>query len=183
MTACLVAEQLNVLVVLNGIFEQIHHVAVICYRHRFFALHGLMRPFKGFGYRLRNFLHPSLAATCLDTRSIHFGYDGSSAGNFGCFGLSAAHAAKTRGHKEMTFQIAVGRNTEFHTSGVEQGVESAVNDALRTDIHPSAGCHLTVIGHTKLHSLVPVMLGVEHTHHHGVGDDDAGSLFRRGKKT
>ena len=79
----------------------------------------------------------------------------------------------------MSVEVAVLGNAQLHASGVEQGVEGPVDNALRTDVHPSAGGHLSVVCHTHLCGNLPVLDVVEHADHHGVGDDDARCLGLR----
>ena len=71
---------------------------------------------------------------------------------------------------------------ELETTGVEQGIESSVDDPLRADVHPAAGRHLAVVGDAHLLGGFPVVLVVEHSYHQGIGDDDAGSIGPRGKE-
>ena len=47
-----------------------------------------------------------------------------------------------------------------------------MDDALRSDVHPSAGGHLPIVGHTHFFCDFPVVQIVIHADHHGVGDDD-----------
>ena len=82
----------------------------------------------------------------------------------------------------MATEVAVLRHSELHASGIKYGVECAVYYSLRTDIHPAAGSHLSVVGYAHLHCFVPIVEVVKHTYHHGVGDDDARSLRTRGEK-
>ena len=55
----------------------------------------------------------------------------------------------------------------------EDGVERAVYNALRTDVHPASGGHLSIIGDAHLFGDLPVVLVVEHADHQRVGDNDA----------
>ena len=87
--------------------------------------------------------------------------------------MGATHAAQTGGYKKPSAQVAVLRNAEFQSPGVQKGIESAMHDALRTDVHPPAGSHLPVIGNAHLHGCVPVLLVVIKPHHDGVRNDDA----------
>ncbi len=103
--------------------------------------------------------------------------------DFGSLRLSAAHAAQTRRHKQETAQVSVIGNAELHAAGVKDCIESAVHDTLGADIHPAAGCHLSVVGHTHLHCFMPVTEIVEHSHHHRVGDYDTRRILaREGKR-
>ena len=49
-----------------------------------------------------------------------------------------------------------------------------MDDALRADVHPAAGGHLTVVGDAERGGAVEVLLIVEGADHQAVGDDDAG---------
>ena len=182
MARSLVGEQLDLYVVGHGMLEQVDHVAVVGYRDRLLLVHSLAGETEGLVDVGGNLLHPALAVAGLDARSVYLGDDGCGAGYFGGLGLSAAHASETGAYEEVAGEITVLRHSELHASGVEERVERAVNDALRTDVHPSAGGHLAVVGHSELHGFVPVVEVVEKTHHHGVGDDDARSVLARGEE-
>ena len=69
----------------------------------------------------------------------------------------------------MSPQILVLWNTQFQSPGIEEGIESAMHNSLRTDIHPAAGSHLPVIGNSHLGSNMPIMLIVELPDHHRIG--------------
>ena len=51
-----------------------------------------------------------------------------------------------------------------------------MNNTLRTDIHPAARRHLPIVGNSHLCGNVPVVLIVELTYHHRVGNNNAGSI-------
>ncbi len=82
----------------------------------------------------------------------------------------------------MSGQVSLVGYAEFHTAGIEQCVKSTVDDSLRTDIHPAAGSHLSVVCHTHLHGFVPVMYIVKHTNHHGICDNHARCVGARGEE-
>ena len=145
-------------------------------------IHRLAGHTEGFSDALGHVSHPTLTVACLDTRGVHLGDDGRSTGYLGCLGLCATHPAEAGGNEEMAAQVAVLRHTEFHTAGVEERVERAVHDALRPDVHPSAGRHLSVVGHAHLHGDVPVVQVVKLPNHHGVGDDHARCFGVRAKE-
>ena len=50
-------------------------------------------------------------------------------------------------------------------------------NALRTDVHPAAGSHLTVVSNAQSGSAVECLLVIEHTNHQAVGDDNAWGGF------
>ena len=83
----------------------------------------------------------------------------------------------------MATEITLIGNAELHAAGIEKGVECAVHNALRANIHPAAGRHLPIVGNAHLHSLVPVGGVVKQADHHGVGDDDTRSVGTGGEKT
>ena len=68
------------------------------------------------------------------------------------------------------------RNAQFQTACIQQRIERAVHDTLRTDVHPAAGSHLPVVGNAHLHSGVPVLLIIIEPHHQRIGNDDTGRL-------
>ena len=76
----------------------------------------------------------------------------------------------------MSPQIFVLWNTEFQAPRIEQGIKCAMDDSLRANVHPTAGCHLTVISYSHLGGNVPVVLIIELADHHGVRYNDAGSV-------
>ena len=73
----------------------------------------------------------------------------------------------------MSAQITVLRNTKFHTSGIQQSIEGAMHNSLRTNVHPASGSHLSIVGHSHLHSHVPILLVVVKTYHHGIRNNHA----------
>ena len=83
----------------------------------------------------------------------------------------------------MSAQIAVLRNAQNLAARVEQGVEGAVDDALRPNVHPAAGSHLAVAGNAHCGGLGPVVRIVEHTDHQAVGDNHAGAGLMGLKQT
>ena len=76
----------------------------------------------------------------------------------------------------MSAQILILRNTQLEPTGIQQCIECTMHDALRTDIHPSTGRHLPIIGNSHLSCFVPIMLIVEHAYHHRVGNDNTGCI-------
>ena len=182
MAGGLVGEQLDEDAFALGILEQVDHIAVIGDRAGLPPIHRLAGHTEGFGDALGHVPHPTLTVACLDTRGIHLGDDRCSAGYLSCLGLCAAHTAEAGGDEEMAAQVAVLWHTELHTACVEERVERAVHDALRPDVHPSAGCHLSVVGHAHLHGDVPVVQVVKLPNHHGVGDDHARCFGVRAKE-
>ena len=120
--------------------------------------------------------HPALGMAGFDAGSIHLGNDCRRPCHLGSFGLRTAHASQTGRNKQASAQIAVLRNAQFQTACIQQRVERAVHDALRTDVHPAAGSHLPVVGNAHLHSGVPVLLIIIEPHHQRIGNDDTGRL-------
>ncbi len=165
------------------IFKEINDITVIGNRQSLFILLRLGSPCEHFLQVRRNLVYPSLVMARLNTGRINLGDYGYSTGDFGCLTLGTAHATETGGYEQMSAKIPIIGDTEFHTSGIEKGVESTMDDTLRTNIHPAAGCHLTVVGHTHLHRLVPVVGIVEHADHHRIGDDNARSIRFGREKT
>ena len=90
--------------------------------------------------------------------------------------LSAAHAAETGSYEEVACQVALLRNTEVLTACVQDGVEGSVYDPLRSDIHPAASGHLSVVRNSHFLGNFPVLQVVIHTDHHRIGDDDSRCL-------
>ena len=76
----------------------------------------------------------------------------------------------------MSPQILILGNPQFQSPGIEEGIESAMHNSLRTDIHPAASGHLSVIGNSHLGSNMPIMLIVELPDHHRIGYYNAGSI-------
>ena len=94
MARCLVTEEFDMYVVVQGIFKQIHYVAMIGNGARTFFLHCLVGQLVSFLQIGSDMLHPSLVMTCKDTRIIHFGNDGRSTGNFSSLRLGTTHASQ-----------------------------------------------------------------------------------------
>ena len=118
MTRCLVTEEFDVYAMVQCIFQQVHHIAMIGDGARTLFFHGFVGQLVSFLQIGSDVLHPTLVMTCSDTRIIHFGNDGRCSGYFGCFRLGTAHASQARGHEQMTIQIAILRNTELHSPGI-----------------------------------------------------------------
>ena len=173
MAGCLVGKQVYMYLFLYGIFQKVHHIAVIGDGNRSVTVHGLFGQRKGLRQRIRYVSHPALTVAGFDTRGIHFGYDSRRTGHLGSFGLGAAHTAQTGRDEKPSAQVTVLRDTELQPSGIQKGVESAVHNALRPDIHPPAGSHLTVIGYTHLHGCMPVLLIIIQPYHHCIRNNDA----------
>ena len=117
--------------------------------------------------------NPSLGVTSFNPRIVYFCHDCYSFSNFGCFPLSSTHAAQTRRDKEFTSQVAIISYTQFQASSIEEGVESTMDDTLRADVHPAAGCHLTIVGHAHFFCNFPVLHVVVLTDQEAIGDDNA----------
>ena len=177
MTACLVREQLYLDIVVKRVLQQINNVAVKRDRHRRLFFHILL----GEGKRLRrgsgDVTYPSLGMPCLNAGQIHLGNDADTAGNFNGLRLCAAHAAETARYKQMTRKIPVRRNAEEFPPGIQDRIEGAVNNALRPDVHPAAGRHLTVGRASHCRDACPVMQVVRFADHQAVCDDDTRCLF------
>ena len=118
----------------------------------------------------------------LDAAFVHFGKDAHSAGDLSRFGLGAAHAAQARGDEQLAGQVAFGRDAQELAARIEDGVERAVDDALGADVHPAAGGHLAIVGNAHLLGDLPIVDVVEHAHHQGVGQNNAGRLFFGGEQ-
>ena len=108
-----------------------------------------------------------------DAGDVDLGDDRGCARDVGRLALRAGHAAKAGGDIELAGEVALLRDAQHQTSGVEKGVEGAVDDALRADVHPAAGGHLAVVGDAQSGGAVEGFLIVEHADHQAVGDDDA----------
>ena len=168
----LVGKQVDGQVLAHGIFQQVHHIAVVGYGDGFPLLHGLACQGKGLWHRVGDVPHPTLPMACFDARSIYLGNDSGGSGHLGGFGLCTAHASQTGRNEQAPTQVAILRNAQFEASGIKEGIERAVHNALRTDVHPPAGGHLPVVGHAHLHGGVPVFLIVVKPHHQSIGDDN-----------
>ena len=174
MAGGLVAEQVHMHVVVIQVFQQIHHVSVIGN-----GAGGLIRQVPpGQGQRLLQTVgaltDPPLGIPGLDAGIVHLRDDGHRSGDLRRLTLGPAHAAQARRHKQPPGQVPVGGNAQLQPSGVEQGVERPVDDALGADVHPAAGRHLAVVGHAQGGGAVEVLLVVKGAHHQAVGDDAPG---------
>jgi len=58
-----------------------------------------------------------------------------------------------------------------------------VNNPLGTDVHPSARCHLAVVGHAQCRGPLPVLVVIEFADHEGVGHDGPWGIRPRMKQT
>ena len=170
----LVRQQINVDVVVVQILQQVHDVAVIGDGAGLLGIHVLLGDLPGLVQAVGAVADPALGVTGLDTGVIDLGDDGGSTGDLSGLALSARHAAQTGGHEQTASQVAILRNAQLQTAGVQQGVEGAVDDALGPDVHPAAGGHLAVVGNAQSGSAVEVLLIVEGADHQAIGDDAAG---------
>ena len=169
----LVGQQVDGDVLLDSVLQQVHDVAVVGNGNSSAFAHGFVGLVEGFVHVVCHAAHPALAEACLDARAVHLGNDGRRACHFGRLGLGTAHTAQAGGDEQPPPEIAVLWDAQLEASGIQQGVERAVHDALRADVHPAAGGHLSIVGYAQLHGGVPVFLVVIESHHQGVRDDDA----------
>ena len=121
--------------------------------------------------------------SCLDPGKVDFCKDSYCVGDVGCLRLSAGHSAETGGYEGVSCKVSVLGDTQFLTSCVQDGVECAVNDALGSDVHPAACCHLSVVCNAHFLCDLPVLQVVIHADHHCVGDDDTGSIGLGGEQS
>src|SRR5260370_18579649 len=91
--------------------------------------------------------------TLLDSLTIDVDTQEGRAGHGGRQRLSAAHAAHPAAHGKLAGKITA----EVLLAGGSECFERSLNDALRTDVDPSARCHLAV--HPQPGSLQLVELG------------------------
>src|SRR5260370_7276736 len=90
--------------------------------------------------------------TLLDSLTIDVDTQEGRAGHGGRQRLSAAHAAHPAAHDKLAGKITA----EVLLAGGSECFERSLNDALRTDLNPSARCHLA--SHHLPASLPPVHL-------------------------
>ncbi len=173
MAGRLVAEQMDVDVMFDGIIQQIDDVAVESDGPGRAGIHGILCPGERLFFRLHHFTDPALVMTGLDPGRVDFSDDPDPAGDLHGFALSSAHAAQTGRDEELSGQIAFIGDPQHQASGVEQRIVSSVDDALWADVHPASGRHLTVIGHAQCLGPVVVVQIVVHADHQTIGDDDS----------
>ena len=147
MTGGLVRQQIYMYIMLQEIFQKIDHIPVVGNGVGDAGRLFVSGYFNGFLTGFGNGRYPALVIAGHDTGNIYFGYDGYSAGNLCGLALGAAHAAQTGGNEQASCQVLVLWDAKLETTGIQQGIEGAVDDALGPDIHPTAGSHLAVIGH------------------------------------
>ena len=119
----------------------------------------------------------------LDPRRVDFGDNAGTAGDLESLGLRARHPPETRGYKGLSREIAVLRDPEVEPSRIQESDIGAVDDALRADVHPAAGGHLTVVDAAQRGQAMEIFRRVEHTDHQAVGDDCARRLRARREET
>ena len=56
-------------------------------------------------------------------------------------------------------------------------------DTLRANIHPTSGRHLSIISDSHLGGDMPILLVIEHSHHHGVRDNHPWGIRLRMKQS
>jgi len=178
----LVRQQLDGHPSLHRVFEQVHHVPLVGDGERLAAGHGRLGQAEHLAQVGAHRRHPALLVPRADARRVHLGDDADAAGDLHRLGLGAAHAAESRRNEQMAAQVLVVADPQPEPGGVQDGVERAVHDPLRADVHPAAGGHLAVVGHAELHGPVPLGLVVEHAHHERVGDDHPRRLGARGEE-
>ena len=181
MTGCLVRQQVDVDVVVDRVFYEIHRVAVKGNGKALFLALVLKGEFICLGRIIHRFFDPALIQPGLYPRIIYLRDDGHAVGDFHGFTLGAAHAAQPGRYEQIAGQVLISGDAELCSAGVEDGVVGAVHDALGADIHPPPGGHLAIVGHTQRHGAVPVFLIVEATHHQRIGDDGPGCMAGRCK--
>ena len=67
---------------------------------------------------------------------IHLCNNGDGTGNFSGLPLYPAHPTQTGGNKEFSCEVILCFQTQFAPSRTQQGIESAMNNVLRADVHP-----------------------------------------------
>ncbi len=169
----LVGEQVDVDVFLDQVLQQVDDVAVVSDRARLAGLLRRLRPLQRLIEAVGVLVDPALGVAGHDAGDVDLGDDRGRARDVGRLALCAGHAAKAGGDIELAGEVALLRDAQHQASGVEKGVEGAVDDALRADVHPAAGGHLAVVGDAQSGGAVEGFLIVEHADHQAVGDDDA----------
>ena len=140
--------------------------------HRLLVFQRGIGKLKHFRQLVGHLADPALRQAGLDAGEVDFGNDADAAGDFDRFALGTAHAAEAGGDEQVSAQVFIRCQTQLHATGIQDGVEGAMHNALRSDVHPAAGGHLAVIGYAELFGDFPVVLIVEHADHQCIGDDD-----------
>ena len=74
----------------------------------------------------------------------------------------------------MSSQVLVLRYAKFKATGIQERIEGSMHNTLRSDIHPTARRHLSVVGNAEFFRNFPILKVVEHADHQCVCDDNAG---------
>ena len=118
---------------------------------------------------------PALLITGLDTGLVNLCNKRNSPCDLCGLPLCATHTAQAGGNIKLPCQIGILADAQNQTSCIEEGIKCAVNDALRSDVHPAAGGHLPVVGNTHSSGTVKALEIVNLTDHEAVGDNDTRS--------
>ena len=161
----LVAQKVNVYVVLYGVFKKVHYVAVIRHGKPLLRFKRGLCPCEHLVKVSAYLIHPALVKPCLYAAVINLRNDGRGAGDLGSLALRAAHAAKAAGYEHMPVQIVRFRNAQKFAPRAKYCIERAVNYALRAYVHPAAGGHLPVIGNAHFLGNLPIVRVIEHANH------------------
>ena len=168
---CLVGKQIDVEVSLYGSFQQVYDVSVICDGNGFLGSEFLVSESEYLIKVIFDNVYPALVMSGLDSGKVNFSKDTNCICNVCSLGLSAGHSAESGGYEGVSCKVSVLRNAEFFTSCVKNCIECAVYDSLRSDVHPAACGHLSVVSYAHLFSDFPIVKVIIHTDHHSVGDD------------
>jgi hypothetical protein len=137
------------------------------------GVHRLAQDGEGFIERVGHHVAVAGFYALADARRVYFNAQKSGAVHSGSQGLGSAHAAKSAGDHQASGQ----RSAEVLAGGGGERLVSALQDALRADVDPTAGGHLAIHDEPELFEraeLLPIGPVADQV---GIGDQDPGGLF------
>ena len=173
----LVGAEVDVDVVLGGIFPEVHYIALVGIAAGFLLGEARVDVLEQFLNVVIHLIDPTLLITLLRSGRVDFGGDAHHTGDVAGLGLGAAHATEASSDKQLASSAAA-----VFTRCVEHGDSGAVDDALRADIHIGASGHLAVLRHAEGVVTLPVVGFAVVRDHHAVGDHHARGVLMRGEE-
>ena len=185
MKGCLVAADVHVHVFFRKAFPKIHHIANVSQRDGLPLCNSFFYPRDEFVQVRMEFVHPSLRIALFGSLGVDFGCDAHYSGDISRLGLRAGHPSETGGNEQHAAAVVCVGGTELAqllSGRIHHRNGSAMHDALRTDVHITAGGHLPVLADSQGIETFPVVRFGIIRDHHSVGHYHAGCVLMTGKQ-
>ena len=170
----LVGAQIHLDALFGAVLPQVNHIALVGETTGFLVGDGLVHLDKQLIEVGVDLINPTLFKTLLRSSRVDFSGDAHHTGDVASLGLSTAHATETGGDEQLACRAAAEL-----TGSVQHGDSSAMHNALRADVHITAGGHLAVLCHTEGVVTLPVVGFAVVRYHHAIGNHHAGGILVR----